>query len=109
MSLSPRFAALTRTVSYTHLDLGKLEILTNTVDEEDWAENWKKDFKPIRLGNHMVVKPSWCDYAPQEGDHIIELDPGMAFGTGTHEDVYKRQRQRMVHYDHALALSIVEC
>ena len=66
-------------------DLGKLEVLTHTVDEEDWAESWKKDFTPIRLGEHMVVKPSWCDYEAQAGDHIIELDPGMAFGTGTHE------------------------
>ena len=66
-------------------DLGKLAVLTNTVDEEDWAESWKKDFTPIRLGEHMVVKPSWCDYEVQAGDHIIELDPGMAFGTGTHE------------------------
>ncbi|HIR07124.1 MAG TPA: 50S ribosomal protein L11 methyltransferase, partial [Candidatus Pullichristensenella stercoripullorum] len=66
-------------------DLGKLEVLTNTVDEEDWAESWKKDFTPIRLGKHMVVKPSWCEYEAQAGDHIIELDPGMAFGTGTHE------------------------
>ena len=66
-------------------DLGKLEVLTHTVDEEDWAESWKKDFTPIRLGRHMVVKPSWCEYEAQAGDHIIELDPGMAFGTGTHE------------------------
>src|SRR5699024_1939314 len=51
----------------------------------DWAESWKKDFTPIRLGRHMVVKPSWCEYEAQAGDHIIELDPGMAFGTGTHE------------------------
>ena len=41
-------------------DLGKLAVLTHTVDEEDWAESWKKDFTPIRLGKHMVVKPSWC-------------------------------------------------
>ena len=66
-------------------DLCKLEVLTHTVDEEDWAESWKKDFTPIRLGRHMVVKPSWCEYEAQAGDHIIELDPGMAFGTGTHE------------------------
>ena len=66
-------------------DLGKLELHTHAVDQEDWAESWKKDFQPIRLGEHMVVKPSWCDYAPHPGDHIIELDPGMAFGTGTHE------------------------
>ncbi|MDD6884313.1 MAG: 50S ribosomal protein L11 methyltransferase [Eubacteriales bacterium] len=66
-------------------DLGKLQILRHTVDEEDWAESWKKSFKPFRLGSHMLVKPSWeqCDAAAE--DKIIEIDPGMAFGTGTHE------------------------
>lgn len=67
------------------LDLGKLEILQSGLDDEDWAESWKKGFKPIRLGNHMVVKPTWTQYESKPGDHIIELDPGMAFGTGTHE------------------------
>ena len=67
------------------MDLGKLETLRNTVAEEDWTESWKKAFKPFRLGEHMVVKPSWEPFDAQSGDHIIEIDPGMAFGTGTHE------------------------
>ena len=67
------------------MDLGKLETRTHSVAEEDWTESWKKAFKPFRLGSHMVVKPSWEDYDAQPGDHIIEIDPGMAFGTGTHE------------------------
>ena len=65
--------------------LGKLEILSETIDEEDWAESWKKGFKPFRLGRHMVIKPSWTEYEVLPGDKIIEIDPGMAFGTGTHE------------------------
>ena len=65
--------------------LGKLTILGHEIDEEDWAENWKKDFQPFRLGEHMVVKPSWAEYPLREGDKVLELDPGMAFGTGTHE------------------------
>ena len=67
------------------MDLGKLTILDHAVAEEDWTESWKKAFKPFRLGGHMVVKPSWEEYDAQPGDHIIEIDPGMAFGTGTHE------------------------
>lgn len=66
-------------------DAGKLEMLQQTFAEEDWAENWKKSFKPLRLGEHMVVKPGWCDCELRSGDHVIEIDPGMAFGTGTHE------------------------
>lgn len=64
---------------------GKMEILQKTFAEEDWAENWKKAFKPFRLGKHMLVKPGWCDCELQSGDKVIEIDPGMAFGTGTHE------------------------
>lgn len=67
------------------VDMGKLQIERASVDDEDWAENWKKQYKPIRLGEHMVVKPGWTEYQPQPGDKIIHMDPGMAFGTGTHE------------------------
>ena len=66
-------------------DAGKLEVVQKTFAEEDWAENWKKSFKPFRLGSHMVIKPGWCDCEIAEGDKVIEIDPGMAFGTGTHE------------------------
>ena len=67
------------------MNLGKGEVLTKGFDAEDWAESWKKAYKPIRLGTHMVIKPGWETYEAQPGDHIIEIDPGMAFGTGTHE------------------------
>lgn len=53
------------------------------VQEEDWAEAWKSYFKPEHIGK-IVIKPSWESYSPHEGELIIELDPGMAFGTGTH-------------------------
>ncbi len=53
------------------------------VQEEDWAEAWKAYFKPERIGK-IVIKPSWEDYEPASGEVIVELDPGMAFGTGTH-------------------------
>ena len=66
-------------------DLGKLGIRTHEIDEEDWAESWKKDFQPIRLGERIVVKPTWAPYGARPGDLVIELDPGMAFGTGAHE------------------------
>ena len=66
-------------------DAGKLEVLSKTFAEEEWAETWKKAFKPFRLGSHMVIKPGWCECEVQEGDKVIEIDPGMAFGTGTHE------------------------
>ena len=52
--------------------------------EEDWASSWKEFFHPIKVGERIVIKPSWEEYVPMDGDLVIELDPGMAFGTGTH-------------------------
>jgi len=52
--------------------------------EEDWAEAWKSFFRPLKIGRKIVVKPTWCDYGADPDDIVLELDPGMAFGTGTH-------------------------
>jgi ribosomal protein L11 methyltransferase len=54
------------------------------VKDEDWAEAWKSYLEPIRVGRHFVVKPTWEPLERAEGDIIIEIDPGMAFGTGSH-------------------------
>ena len=55
-----------------------------TVAEEEWANAWKEHFHVTRIGQRFVIKPSWREYAPQPDDIVIELDPGMAFGTGLH-------------------------
>lgn len=60
----------------------KVEIAT--VDSEDWQHQWKEYFKPVKITDRMVVKPSWEDYEPRAGELVIDLDPGMAFGTGDH-------------------------
>lgn len=70
------------------VDMGTLALELQNVADEDWSENWKKYYKPFRIGSHLVVKPTWEPYEAQEGDQIIELDPGMAFGTGTHETTH---------------------
>lgn len=54
-------------------------------DEEEWATAWKKYYKPTHIGKKLVVVPSWEHYDAAEGEIIIDMDPGMAFGTGTHE------------------------
>lgn len=54
------------------------------VDEEDWAESWKSFFLPQRIGKHFVVKPTWHKYDLASSEVLIEIDPGMAFGTGSH-------------------------
>ncbi len=54
------------------------------VAETDWAEAWKERLDVLHIGHHIVIRPSWRDYAPAPGDVVIQLDPGMAFGTGLH-------------------------
>ena len=58
------------------------------VDEEDWAHAWKEYFNVTRIGKNIVIKPAWKDHDPAPEDLIIELDPGMAFGTGTHPTTF---------------------
>ncbi|TYP78032.1 50S ribosomal protein L11 methyltransferase [Paenibacillus methanolicus] len=66
------------------IDPGDFIISAALVDDEDWANAWKQYFKPIRVSERLTIKPTWEDYAPGPDERIIELDPGMAFGTGTH-------------------------
>lgn len=65
-------------------DYGSLEISLNTVDDSDWLESWKQYYKPIKAGRVTIV-PEWIDYEAEEGEYIVKIDPGMAFGTGEHE------------------------
>ena len=74
-------------------DIGSLTLEHQNVQEQDWAENWKKYYKPFRAGEHLVIKPSWETYEEKEGDLVLELDPGMAFGTGTHETTFMCMEQ----------------
>ncbi len=67
------------------LDIGSCELELSSVKEEDWANNWKKYFKPKKVGERTVIKPTWEKYSPKEDEVVVEIDPGMAFGTGTHE------------------------
>lgn len=68
--------------------LGRLrpvgELTTTVRREEDWANAWKEHYRPVRAGRRVVVRPPWQEYAPAEDDVVVVLDPGMAFGTGTH-------------------------
>ncbi|MCF0135851.1 MAG: 50S ribosomal protein L11 methyltransferase [Lachnospiraceae bacterium] len=67
------------------LPVGTGVIDTDSVFEEDWMNAWKKYYKPFRLGHHIFVVPSWIEAEGEEGDIRLNIDPGMAFGTGTHE------------------------
>lgn len=67
------------------IDIGPGGVELLSVSEEDWAESWKKHFKPRKVGERIVIKPTWEGYSKEDEEIVIEIDPGMAFGTGTHE------------------------
>lgn len=67
------------------VDFGRLEITTRMLNDEDWANNWKQYFKPFTVSDKIIIKPSWEEYNEStEGKLILEIDPGMSFGTGQH-------------------------
>ncbi len=61
------------------------KIETSEIFEEDWANNWKKYYHTFKINDKIVVKPEWENYNLKDGEILINIDPGMAFGTGTHE------------------------
>ncbi len=63
---------------------GRLAVDLANVREEDWANNWKQYFKPLTVGEKLVIKPSWEDYEQKDGRTILEIDPASSFGTGQH-------------------------
>ncbi|GAA0181929.1 50S ribosomal protein L11 methyltransferase [Clostridium sediminicola] len=67
------------------IDTKETTIEKYNVNESQWENNWKKYYKPTKVGERIVVKPMWEDYSKEDGEIVLELDPGMAFGTGTHE------------------------
>ncbi len=68
-----------------NIDIGKNNVTISEVNEEEWATAWKKYYNPVKISERFTIVPTWEDYTPVSSDElIIELDPGMAFGTGTH-------------------------
>lgn len=68
-----------------NIDIGHNKVTLSEVNDEDWATAWKKYYKPVKISDHITITPTWEDYVPvHDKEMIIELDPGMAFGTGTH-------------------------
>lgn len=73
-----------RVLGYMNMMLPMPQPEYTIVSDEDWAEAWKSHYKPVRLGKRILVRPLWIEVEPAPDDIVIALDPGMAFGTGTH-------------------------
>lgn len=84
-TLIPAIEAQIKSLESFGIDYGPGTIETVEVFESDWANEWKKYYKPTRIGERIVIKPSWEAFEPEPADLIIEIDPGGAFGSGTHE------------------------
>ena len=67
------------------IDFGSLKMTAKNIKEEDWANNWKKYFKPFAVGDKIVIRPSWEEYDDDGTKKVLKIDPGHVFGTGTHE------------------------
>ncbi len=91
------------------LNIGSGEVTVQSIDEADWSEEWKKYFKPHKPGNKLVIKPTWEQYEAQEGELIIELDPGMAFGTGIHETTVLCLQELEKRVDETTAVLDIGC
>jgi len=77
-------AAITNLTNF-NIDIGENVVSIVEVNEEDWATAWKQYYHPVKISERFTIVPTWEDYTPVSTDElIIELDPGMAFGTGTH-------------------------
>jgi ribosomal protein L11 methyltransferase len=77
-------AQINRAIGYLNMLYPMPQPVYNVVDEEDWANAWKAHYHPVRIGKRLIIRPLWTEVTPQPDDIIIALDPGMAFGTGTH-------------------------
>ena len=85
----------------TYTNIGKGTVILSETEDKDWINNWKTFFKPFRAAENVIIKPTWetsfpDDYNPSE-DIVIDIDPGIAFGTGTHETT-KLCIQALSHY-----------
>ncbi len=82
IGIADNLAFLHERLATNHID-GKIDI--SGVNEDDWANSWKAYYKPIKIGERIVIVPAWEKYDAKAGEIIVKMDPGMAFGTGSHE------------------------
>jgi len=78
------FASGLKRIALSGLDVGPGKIALKRIRREDWAESWKRHFKPLVIGSALLLKPGWSRRRPRKGQAVVVLDPGLSFGTGRH-------------------------
>lgn len=90
-------AAELKMIESCGLNIGEGTVEVSRVKKADWAESWKKHFKPLVFGSRLLVKPSWSRRAARPGQAVVVLDPGLSFGTGQHATTSFCLRQLVKH------------
>jgi ribosomal protein L11 methyltransferase len=90
------------------LDIGTGRVSVKRTRREDWAESWKRHFKPLLIGSALLIKPSWSRRRPQRGQAVVVLDPGLSFGTGRHPTTAFCLRQLVALFRQGEALSCLD-
>ena len=99
---SVRFQKYLDQLSQQGLPVNFNELEINLIEDQDWNEEWKKFYQPIQIAGKFIVKPGWIDLTPDSDKILIEIDPQMAFGTGTHETT-QLVIELMLNYSHSPA------
>jgi len=90
------------------LAIGLAKVTIQKLPKENWAESWKRHFKPIEIGRRLLVKPSWIRRPPKRGQAVIVLDPGLSFGTGQHPTTEFCLRALVQHRDEFPSPSLLD-
>jgi ribosomal protein L11 methyltransferase len=90
------------------LEVGSGRISRGKLRRKDWAESWKRHFKPISIGPALLIKPSWSKHRPRAGQAVVVLDPGLSFGTGQHPTTAYCLRQLVAHRRPREAQSVLD-
>jgi len=77
-------AGALRRIARCGVEFGQPTISLAKLKPQDWAESWKRHFKPLEIGSRLLIKPSWSRHKPRKGQALVVLDPGLSFGTGQH-------------------------
>jgi ribosomal protein L11 methyltransferase len=96
-ALQARIRAYLEDLCALGIDCGPMEMTTRLMADEDWGAAWKQYFTPFRVGRRLMITPSWESCQAEPDDLLIEIDPGMAFGTGLHEST-RLCLQLLEHY-----------
>src|SRR5687767_2249481 len=71
-------------IKQSGLNIGRADLKITAIQRQDWAESWKRHFRPLAVGSALLIKPSWSKRRPRPGQAVVILDPGLSFGTGQH-------------------------